>query len=153
LTDGNGAETSGAVYVFRKAAAWAFEAYVKTTNSGPGDAAGSAVALSGDGALLAVGAPGEDADSAGVEARLTNEDAPDSGAVFLFHRGASGWIPGIDLKAPNTGPADVFGSRVALGAGTLVVAAPGDDSSATGVDGDGQDNSAMDSGAVTVLAF
>lgn len=152
LPDMNGAETSGAVYVFRHAAAWTFDAYVKTTNSGPGDAAGTSVALSGDGATLVVGAPGEDSDSTGVESRLTNEDATDSGAAFSFVRGASGWARGVTIKAANTGAGDTFGGKLALGGTTLAIASPGDDSSATGVDGDAADNSAMESGAVTVFA-
>lgn len=152
LPDGNGAATSGAVYVFRKAAAWSLEAYLKTTNSGPGDAAGTSLALSGDGATLVLGAPGEDSDATGVESRLTNEDAMDSGAAFVFVRGASGWVRGVTVKAANTGSGDTFGAKLALGGGTLVVASPGDDSLATGVDGDAADNSAMESGAVTVFA-
>lgn len=151
LPDNNSAATSGAVYVFRKMTAWAFEAYVKTTNSGQGDAAGTAVALSPDGALLAVGAPGEDSDSTGVESRLTNEDAQDSGAVFLFVRQATGWVRGVSVKAANTGAADAFGWKLAAANGILVVATPGDDSMATGVDGDDADNSVMESGAATVF--
>lgn len=152
LPDANGAATSGAAYVFRKAAAWSLEAYVKTTNSGVGDAAGTSLALSGDGATLVVGAPGEDSDATGVESRLTNEDALDSGAAFVFVRSASGWVRGVSVKAANTGSGDTFGARLALGGGTLVVASPGDDSMATGVDGDAADNSAMESGAVTVFS-
>jgi hypothetical protein len=47
-----------------------------------------------------------------------------------------------------------FGKSVALsGDGTtLVVGAPGEDFVATGVDGDAADDSAMESGAITVFA-
>lgn len=152
LPDMNGAETSGAVYVFRHAAAWTFEAYVKTTNSGSGDAAGTSLALSGDGATLVVGAPGEDSDSTGVESHLTNEDAKESGAAFSYVRGASGWARGVSIKAANTGSGDTFGAKLAIGGTTLAIASPGDDSSATGIDGDAADNSAMESGAVTVFS-
>jgi hypothetical protein len=152
LPDMNGAETSGAVYVFRRAGAWTFDAYVKTTNSGAGDAAGTSLALSGDGTTLVVGAPGEDSDATGVESRLTNEDASDSGAAFVFLRGASGWTRGVSIKAANTGAGDAFGGKLALGGTTLAIASPGDDSMATGVDGDAADDSAMESGAVTVFA-
>lgn len=55
------------------------------------------------------------------------------------------------LKASNTGPADAFGAAVSVSGSTLVVGAFREDSNATGVDGDGLDNSAMDSGAAYVF--
>ena len=55
------------------------------------------------------------------------------------------------LKASNTNSRDFFGRAVAIDANTLVVGAPDEASSATGVDGDQGDNSAMDSGAAYVF--
>ena len=54
----------------------------------------------------------------------------------------------------NPGDSDNFGDNVVLDedGDTLVVAAGDEDSNATGVDGDGSDNSAGDSGAVYVFA-
>jgi len=60
-TSGNGASNSGAVYVFaRTGTTWLQQAYVKASNTGEGDNFGNSVALSGDGNMLAVGAPFED---------------------------------------------------------------------------------------------
>lgn len=54
-------------------------------------------------------------------------------------------------KASNTGEEDQFGRRVALWGDTLAVGAPGEDSAATGINGDQSDDSASDSGAVYIF--
>jgi len=55
------------------------------------------------------------------------------------------------FKAENTGGSDWFGSRIAIEGDILVVAANGDDSSATGIDGDAFNDNASGSGAVFVF--
>ncbi|MCK6456693.1 MAG: thrombospondin type 3 repeat-containing protein [Phycisphaerae bacterium] len=55
------------------------------------------------------------------------------------------------LKASNTNVNDQFGWSVAVSGDTVVVGAPFEDSSATGVNGDGADNSVLDSGAAYVF--
>ena len=55
------------------------------------------------------------------------------------------------IKASNTEAGDWFGSRIALDGDTLAVGAHAEDSSATGVDGDQADNSAVNAGAVYVF--
>ncbi len=55
------------------------------------------------------------------------------------------------LKASNTGANDLFGYSVAISGDTVVVGAPYEASSATGVDGDQANNSATQSGAVYVF--
>ena len=55
------------------------------------------------------------------------------------------------LKASNTDGDDLFGNSVAIFGDTVVVGAPREDSNATIVDGDQNDNSALDSGAVYVF--
>ncbi len=55
------------------------------------------------------------------------------------------------LKASNTGGGDLFGQAVAASGNTLVVGAWGEDSSATGVNGDGSDNANIWSGAAYVF--
>ncbi|MEA4930913.1 MAG: FG-GAP repeat protein, partial [Anaerolineaceae bacterium] len=55
------------------------------------------------------------------------------------------------LKASNTGREDNFGLSVAVSNDTLVVGAINEDSAATGVDGDQNDNSAPGSGAAYVF--
>ena len=55
------------------------------------------------------------------------------------------------VKASNTGAADFFGWSVAISGDTVVVGAPGEDSSATGVNGDETNNSASAAGAAYVF--
>ena len=55
------------------------------------------------------------------------------------------------LKASNTGASDFFGASVAISGNTVVVGAYGEDSAATGVNGNQADNSAIDSGAAYVF--
>ena len=54
-------------------------------------------------------------------------------------------------RRQSTDAQDRFGSSVALSGDALAVGAPGEDSVATGIDGDQSDNSADDSGAVYVF--
>ena len=54
------------------------------------------------------------------------------------------------IKASNTGGDDRFGTSTALSGGRLAVGALYEDSSATGVNGDQTNNSALQSGAVYV---
>ena len=144
------AQGSGAVYVMRRAGtSWAQEAFVKATNTHDGDAFGSAVALSGNGTTLACGAPSEDSDSRGLEGIQSLVTGPDSGAVFLYRLTSGTWGRLAYVKASNAASADGFGAAVALtsaGSG-LLASAPGDDSNATGLDGDSMNDSAMESGA------
>ena len=51
------------------------------------------------------------------------------------------------IKASNTSVDDSFGGSIALSRGTLAVGAPGEDSAATGIDGNQTDNSADGAGA------
>jgi hypothetical protein len=146
----NDAEASGAVYVFtRLGTTWQQQAYLKASNTDPGDGFGSSVAL--DGETLAVGAPGESSTAAGVNGDPSNNEARGSGAVYVFTRSGTAWAQQAYLKASNTDEGDSFGRRVALDGDTLAVAASGEDSAATGVDGDEGNNEAEGSGAIYVF--
>jgi len=109
--------------------------YVKASNTGAGDDFGLAVALSGDGNTLAVGALGEASSSTGIDS-TPNELAPQAGAVYVYTRSASTWSQQAYVKASNTGTNDGFGFSVALSGdgNTLAVGALGEASSTTGVD-------------------
>ena len=75
----------GAVYVFRRAAGkWSQAAYVKAPNSDEYDQFGSGVALSGNGAVLAAAANGEDGGSRGIGGNQNDNSVRDSGAIFIF---------------------------------------------------------------------
>lgn len=134
----NASIDSGAVYVFvRSGTIWIQQAYLKSTNPGTDDRFGSSIALSADGSTLAVGAPNEDSNATGVGGDSANNVATDSGAAYVFTRSGTTWSPQAYVKASNTGASDIFGQSVALsGDGSiLVVGAPLEDSSSTGING------------------
>jgi hypothetical protein len=132
--------------------------YFKASNTQADDLFGQAVALSGDGSTLAVGAEAEDSNATGVGGDQANNDANDSGAVYVFRRSATGWTQQAYVKASNTGSVDQFGDRfghsVALDedGSVLAVGAPFEDSNATGVNDPDPDNeNAPASGAVYIF--
>jgi hypothetical protein len=69
----------------------------------------------------------------------------------VFTRTAGVWSQQAYIKASNTDASDEFGIGVALSGDTVVVGAKGEDSNATGIDGDQSDNSAAFAGAVYVF--
>jgi uncharacterized repeat protein (TIGR01451 family) len=141
---------SGAAYVFvRSAGEWSQQAYLKASNTGAGDYFGFSVAISGD--ILVVGAPRENSNTTGINGDQSNDSAPFSGAAYVFVRSAGVWSQQAYLKASNTGAGDSCGWSVAISGDTLVVGAPGESSSATGVDGDQSNNLALYSGAAYVF--
>jgi hypothetical protein len=134
------------VYLFvRNDSAWTQQAYIKASNTDCGHHFGSAVALEAD--VLVVGAVGERSGATGVGGEQTNQDEPDSGAVYLFSRSGGAWSQHAYVKASNTERIDVFGRSVALSGDALVVGAPLEDSAGTGVDADQADNGAERAGA------
>ncbi|MEX0731784.1 MAG: cadherin-like beta sandwich domain-containing protein [Aquisalimonadaceae bacterium] len=145
----NDALESGAAYVFTRdtAGIWSQQAYVKASNTGDDDVFGWSIALSGD--TLAVGARQEGSDATGVDDTQSNNDANNSGAVYMFTRDALGdWSQQAYVKASNTEASDFFGSSVTVSGDTLAVGAPSEDSDAIGVNGDESNNDKEDSGAV-----
>jgi hypothetical protein len=80
------ATNSGAAYVFtRSGNAWAQVAYVKASNSAVDDWFGDALAISADGTMIAIGAPGEDSSGTGVNGATQGDDsASGGGAVYVF---------------------------------------------------------------------
>jgi hypothetical protein len=149
--DGDGtnnlASSSGAVYIFiRSGGAWSQQAYLKASNTEASDFFGYSIAISGD--TLVVGAYGEDSAATGVDGNQADNLASGSGAAYVFTRTAGVWSQQAYLKASNTEANDAFGRSVAIDGDTLVVGAYGEDSNATGVDGNQANNLAIDSGAV-----
>ena len=147
------AEDAGAVYVFVRDGqnVWSQQSYIKASSPDWVNEFGWSLALSQDGTLLAVGAPGEAGGTTGIGDDLGGISAEYAGAAYVFVRdGQSAWSQQAYVKASNTEFLDYFGYSVALsGDGThLAVGAPGEDSSATGIGGDQLDDSAPDSGAV-----
>jgi len=142
----NSAVDSGAVYVFiRTASGWHQQAYIKASNTETNDRFGRSVAISGD--TLVIGASSEDSNATGVNGDETDDSASNAGAAYVFTRTGGTWSQQAYLKASNTDAGDWFGRSVSIFGDTLVIGAEGEDSNATGVNGDQANNSASSSGA------
>ncbi len=145
-------EGSGAVYVFTRAGTeWSQQAYLKASNNDAGDNFGFSVAISDE--EIVVGANFEESNATGVNGDENNNLTSNSGAAYIFTRSASVWDQQAYLKASNTGASDYYGRSVAISAGTVIVGTPGEASNASGVDGNGADNSATGSGASYVYGI
>lgn len=145
----NDALSSGAAYVFvRKGRSWSQQAYLKAINTGERNSFGWSVAIAGD--TVVVGAHGEDSDARGVNGNQRNE-APNSGAAYVFTRSGSRWRPQAYLKASNTEAGDTFGWSVAVAGDTIVVGSLNESSNARDINGDQNNNAAPASGAAYVF--
>jgi uncharacterized repeat protein (TIGR01451 family) len=141
---------AGAAYVFvRTGTNWSQQAYLRASNTGPNDEFGGAVAISGS--TILVGAPGEASNATGVNGNQSDNSAPNSGAAYVFTRSGTTWTQQAYLKASNSQAGDFFGNAVALSGDTVVIGAPYESSSATGINGNQSDNSALGSGAAYVF--
>jgi hypothetical protein len=79
------AEDAGVLYFFtREGTTWTQAAYVKSSNDDAYDEFGSAMALSKDGKLMAVGARSEASAAKGVNGNQNDNSAPGAGAVYIF---------------------------------------------------------------------
>jgi hypothetical protein len=74
-----------------------------------------------------------------------------SGAAYVFVRTNGVWTQQAYLKASNTEADDGFAQSVAISGDTIVIGATGEDSNATGVNGNRTDNSAPSAGAAYVF--
>lgn len=150
-SQGGGAPISGAVYVFKdNGAGWLQQAYVKASNTETDDAFGHSIALEGD--TLAVGAPGEDSQSAGIDGDQGNNAAPRAGAVYVFERVGPTWSQSAYIKTSNPDTTDRLGATVSLSGDFLALGAFHEASDADGVGGDQLDNTAAGAGAVYLFA-
>lgn len=110
-----GGLASGAAYVFEYVAGtWVEVQRLASSNLTPGDFLGWSVAIQGD--WIVVGAVSAD----GVTSQ--------TGAAYVFHRSASGWVETDKLKAPDGGHTDRFGYSVAICGNRVVAGAPGEGS-------------------------
>lgn len=161
--DNSAGTGAGAVYVFtRNSGVWAQQAYVKSSNpsgyhKSSYDNFGRSIDLSDDGNTLAVGAPGESSNATGIDGDQQDDSSDGSGAVYVFTRSAGVWSQQAYVKASNTPSGaftnDAFGIAVSLSSGgdILAVGAPGENSNATGINGNQADTSANEAGAVYVF--
>jgi hypothetical protein len=108
----DGSPSSGAVYVYRRESGqWRQEAYLKAGVNVPQQYFGTgqpiesrALAVSRDGSVIAVGAPGQ---------AVSGSEA--AGAVYIYNRGEDGsWTLATTLHASELRPGDYFGISVDL---------------------------------------
>ena len=147
----NSAPDAGAAYVFvRTGAVWSQQAYLKASNTGAGDHFGYSVAIFGD--TVVVGAPYEASSATGV-----NGDQEGQFGSLVPGRPTSSFVTEpIGPSRPTSRPPiptrlTTLACRSPFIGDTVVVGAPFEDSSATGIDGDQTDNSAINAGAVYVF--
>jgi hypothetical protein len=144
---------AGAAYVLtRSGTSWTQQAYIKAHNTyipAGSDGFSVSLALSSSGNRLAVGADWDDSSTAIAP---LNGNAVNSGAVYLYDRMGTTWMPTRYVKATNLDVFDFFGEHVALSGdgSTLAVGAHGEDSAAVGVNGNGADDSLSNAGACYV---
>src|SRR5262249_40767183 len=106
---------AGAVYVFARGPAWAQSAYVKASNTDAGDLFGDAIALSGDGTRLVVGAWDEASSATGLDGDQASNAASAAGAVYSLARSSTtGWSQVHYIKSSNAPAYGWFGWHVAL---------------------------------------
>lgn len=156
--NGNGTDNSatwaGAAYIFVYTnGGWMQQAYIKASNTDAYDGFAFDLALSGNGDTLAVAARDEDSSSRTINGPEDNNDALQSGAVYIFNRNGAQWSQQAYLKAPDASLQEWFGHRVSLSAdgNLLAVAAYYDSSNADGIGGNALDTSTAMAGAVHVF--
>lgn len=157
-----GGENSGAVYIYHlQDNGWKEEAYIKASDAGAQDYFGQSIALSQDGNLMAVGAPGEDSKTSNANNDTVTIDGTEyllnSGGVYLFARTDNKWVEQTKLKPSFIQINQSFGASLALSAdgATLAVGTPGDWTKVGGINGntvyDPKDDSYIGSGATYIF--
>lgn len=145
--------STGSVDTFvRKGSTWAHETMFKAPNTGKQDWYGARFALSGDGNTLVITAALEDSPAKGIDdvRRMNDDSATEAGAAFMYTRRGNTWVYNHYIKGSNTKEFDEFGSSIALSRDgkVLLVSARGEDSGATGLNGNQKDTSVDEAGAV-----
>lgn len=140
---------------------WVQDAYLKASNSHDQDQFSSAIAISGDYAIVATNR--EDSNSTSIDntdgSASSDNSASGSGAAYVFKRDSStgNWTQDAYLKASNAELGDTFGNRVAISGSNIIIGANLEDSNSTSIDNtDGSastDNSASGSGAAYIFAL
>jgi hypothetical protein len=143
------APVGGTVDVFTlQSASWVWQASLQAEQPSPGDRFGQSLAISGD--TIVVGAPFEASAADTVGGDQHDETAANSGAAYVFRRSQDVWTQEAYLKPSHSGAGDQFGNSVAISGDTIIVGAPFEDGSASGVNGT-NDEAAPNSGAAYVF--
>ncbi len=130
-----GSLSSAFVFV-RNGTNWTQQARLRATSVGTtqaGDLFGWSVSISGE--TVIVGAPYEDSSTRGVNS-APNESASEAGAAYIFVRTGTNWTQQAYLKPAAVGTtqvSDYFGISVAVSGDMVIVGAPFESSTTTGV--------------------
>jgi hypothetical protein len=147
----NSATSAGAVYTFtRSGTVWSAQSYIKASNTDADDYFGFSLAIAADGSELVVSAPMEDSSAVGTVGSQADNGRPDSGALYVFEHAGATWAQSSYLKSSNPDMNDQLFAVSMLGKDPVAGAAL-EDSAASGVGGNQDDNSLADSGAVYVF--
>ena len=147
---------AGSVFVYvRSNTTWTLQSYVKASNTQSNGSFGKAIALSADGATLAVGAIGDSSDATGINQDQTDTSMQAAGAVFVFTTAGGTWAQQAYVKASNTAASLEFGNSVALTADgkVLVVGGRGDRGDSTGINGTNSSTGLDSAGAAYVYVL
>ncbi len=142
----------GAAYIFvRHGTNWMQQARIVPAVSRYGyrDPYLGQVALSGN--TLVVGKLTENSNAVGINGDENDLNSYLSGAAWVYVRRGTNWTRKAYLKSSNSNPEDWFGFAVAVSGDTVAVTAGYEDSAATGINGDQNDNTASDAGAAYVF--
>ena len=160
LETDDSAPNTGAVYIYRRDPTnvrvyWVKEAYIKPPELeyelAPGFF-GSSVATNLNGDTVAIGMDAQDSLANGINGDVANSLSLGSGAAYMIKFENEQWQYGAFIKSIQTTVGDKFGASLALSADgqTLAVGAPLEDSQATTIQGDPNDESKDSSGAVFI---
>ena len=142
---------SGRVYIFsRTNNRWTEESIFTPEVAGSADGFGAEVAMTEDGQTIFVGAPGEGSRVGGFFGDPTDNNRPESGAAYSFIRVNGIYQQQSYFKNNNPDSRDAFGLQISTtdDGSTTAIAAPFEQSNATGIGNDETDDSASRSGAV-----
>lgn len=160
----NSARDSGAAYVFvRDGLTWTQQAYLKPSEPQPNDWFGYSVAISGDTIVVGSISAAYVFVKSGVH-WVQQASLPIAGGAvaisgdtlvagpFVYVRANNSWTQQAFLTSSDSDGDDSFGIySVSISGETIVVGAPEEDSKATGVNGNQNDDSSTDSGAAYVF--
>jgi hypothetical protein len=144
----------GALYVLTRAGGmWSHQERIQADNAENGDSLGYSMAISDDGNTIAAGAADEDCLKPGINPAGCDKDQPtdtSSGAAYVFVRNGSAWTQQAFIKSSNPHKSDWFGVRIAIsGDGNAVaVSAPQEDGASKGINGDQNNLTSSEAGAV-----
>ncbi|MBZ5659303.1 MAG: FG-GAP repeat protein [Acidobacteriia bacterium] len=149
----------GAAYIFtRNGSVWMQQNRLTAINAEQGDSLGCSISISEDGNTVVAGAFDEDSLLRGIQPPTegSNDATFDvsTGAAYVFVRNGAAWSQQAFIKATNTRLNDQFAWALSLSrdGNTLAVGAHLEDSGASGLNGNQEDSSSEDSGAVYVYS-